>query len=178
MVHTVVPPYPVQFNGDEWNVHLFSAKPVYICTSHMCVSNFMMNVFNQPYSRSIGYNALRRLQWLSFFFFFLCCSTRSMKPPERLEFLGVLLVFLCTGFSAELAFKVDSEWQTWKEKHDRDYENEIHELERYVIWKSNKAYIDAHNELEEEFGYRLALNQFADMVSRIYMFLVQFFFST
>ena len=99
-----------------------------------------------------------------------------MKPPERLEFLGVLLVFLCTGFSAELVFKVDSEWQTWKEKHDRDYENEIHELERYVIWKSNKAYIDAHNELEEEFGYRLALNQFADMVSRIYMFLVQFFF--
>lgn len=66
----------------------------------------------------------------------------------------------------QLGFKLDSEWMQWKNEHLREYESDTHELERYVIWKSNKAYVDVHNELKDEFGYFLALNQFGDLVSK------------
>ena len=40
------------------------------------------------------------------------------------------------------------------------------ELEKHIVWLSNKKYIDEHNANSEKFGYRLAMNQFGDMVSR------------
>ena len=77
----------------------------------------------------------------------------------------VSLAIVSTGVSVELGFKGDGEWLSWKKQHSRVYETDIHELEKYVTWKSNKAYIDAHNELKDEFGYILTLNQFGDLVS-------------
>ncbi len=77
-----------------------------------------------------------------------------------------LVYLFCTAVSVEAELETDSEWLVWKKGHNREYESDIHELERYVTWKSNKAYIDAHNELVDEFGYNLALNQFGDLVSK------------
>ena len=67
--------------------------------------------------------------------------------------------------AVEFTFKQDSNWLSWKQKHDKNYESDIHELEKYVTWISNNALIEAHNELESEFGYTLAMNKFGDMVS-------------
>ena len=58
-----------------------------------------------------------------------------------------------------------TEWLSWKKRHGRRYPNGKRELERFAVWKSNKVYIDYHNAFEETFGYRLAMNQFGDVVS-------------
>ena len=39
------------------------------------------------------------------------------------------------------------------------------ELERHIIWLSNKKYIEEHNANTDKFGYTLSLNQFGDLVS-------------
>ncbi len=87
-----------------------------------------------------------------------------MKLSNILCFL-VKLAIISIGVSVELGLKGDKEWLSWKKQHLRNYESDIHELEKYVTWKSNKAYINAHNELKDEFGYYLSLNQFGDLVS-------------
>ena len=38
------------------------------------------------------------------------------------------------------------------------------EVERHAVWLENKKYIENHNNNEEERGFTLALNQFADQV--------------
>ena len=77
----------------------------------------------------------------------------------------ILCIFLPRGcVCVELAFKTDREWLKFKENYSRSYESVVHELERYVTWKSNLAFIGAHNELKDEFGYTLAMNQYGDMV--------------
>lgn len=87
-------------------------------------------------------------------------------------FYYVLVELVGVALSVELAFKADSEWLSWKKEHSKAYETDIHELERYVTWKSNKEYIDTHNELKDQFGYHLALNQFGDLVINHIMQLV------
>ena len=34
-----------------------------------------------------------------------------------------------------------------------------------MIWEANKNYVDNHNQNAEVFGFTLAMNEFADMVS-------------
>ena len=85
-------------------------------------------------------------------------------------FIAVLLIFeLKAGYAyvaadENLAFKYDPLWMTWKQVHDKSYDSDIHELEKYVTWVSNHALIETHNQLESRFGYSLAMNQFGDMV--------------
>lgn len=88
---------------------------------------------------------------------------------------GFLACLLCIFLPrccicVELAFKTDREWLKWKEDYSRSYESVVHELERYVTWKSNRAFIGAHNELKDEFGYTLAMNQYGDMSSSEYYY--------
>lgn len=86
---------------------------------------------------------------------------------KLLSFIFFCLIAVKGSYAVELAFKQDSEWLTWKQKHDKSYESDIHELEKYVTWISNRALIEAHNQLKSDFGYRLAINQFGDLVSSI-----------
>lgn len=82
-------------------------------------------------------------------------------------------IILCALFAlvqantVDLSFKYDSKWLSWKQEHDKAYESDIHELEKYVTWVSNNAMIEAHNKLESDFGYTLGMNQFGDMVSHM-----------
>ena len=76
------------------------------------------------------------------------CSLAHGKPPR-----------------SHLAFQTDYEWLSWKRQHDRAYEEDLLELERYIIWQSNQALIYAHNQYASTFGYTLELNKFADLVS-------------
>ena len=38
------------------------------------------------------------------------------------------------------------------------------ELEKHITWLANKKYIEEHNVNADLFGYKLAMNQFGDMV--------------
>ena len=58
----------------------------------------------------------------------------------------------------------DHEWSNWMQKHMKYYASDNEELERYVTWRTNKAYVEYHNALAQDFGYSLALNTFGDVV--------------
>lgn len=62
------------------------------------------------------------------------------------------------------------EWRLWKSQHSRSYESEIEELNRHLVWLSNKKFIELHNANSHVFGFTLAMNHFGDLVSIIYLF--------
>lgn len=72
--------------------------------------------------------------------------------------------FIGSPNGVDFSYRYDSEWLGWKAKHEKSYESNIHELEKYVTWISNSALIEAHNKLSSDFGYTLAMNQFGDLV--------------
>ena len=60
---------------------------------------------------------------------------------------------------------LSAEWHAWKSVHSKIYRSPREELERHVLWQSNKKFIEAHNIYNETFGYTLAMNEFGDLVS-------------
>lgn len=61
--------------------------------------------------------------------------------------------------------QLPEEWHAWKALHDKSYKSQREELSKHVVWKANKKFIEAHNALNQTFGYILEVNQFSDMVS-------------
>lgn len=57
------------------------------------------------------------------------------------------------------------QWSTWRRVHNKSYSTPSEALEKYVVWRSNAAYIDYHNSYAEVLGFTLAMNRFGDMVS-------------
>lgn len=55
-------------------------------------------------------------------------------------------------------------WASWRSQHNRSYLSSQEELERYVVWRSNTAYIQSHNSYADKFGFTLAMNVYGDMV--------------
>ena len=94
------------------------------------------------------------------------CSAES-KMRKAVIFFGLLLLLhspVCVQSKRALEYKTDADWLQWKRRHEKSYDDNLTELERYVTWLSNRALVEGHNTLGKEFGYTLALNQFADMV--------------
>ena len=77
-------------------------------------------------------------------FYVACCLSKSI-PPTSSQF--------------------PEQWQAWKSVHGKNYTSQLEELDRHLVWLSNKKYIESHNVFSHVFGYTLKLNQFADMVS-------------
>ena len=50
------------------------------------------------------------------------------------------------------------------QEHGKQYLSAEEELQRQVIWESNKKYVDNHNEHADVFGFTLEMNEFADLV--------------
>lgn len=71
------------------------------------------------------------------------------------------VVMLC---AAKLHFEFVEEWRLWKTHHGKSYGTDMEELERHLVWLSNKKYIEAHNTNSDVFGYTLAMNGFGDIV--------------
>ena len=67
--------------------------------------------------------------------------------------------------SCEVQFQHPEEWQLWKTQHKKSYGSQREELERHLVWLSNREYIDAHNANSDVFGFSLAMNHFGDTVS-------------
>ena len=64
--------------------------------------------------------------------------------------------------------ELHEEWFSWKAQHRRKYSTSVQDLERYVVWRSNKAYINYHNSFASNFGFYLSMNKFGDMVRFLY----------
>jgi hypothetical protein len=60
--------------------------------------------------------------------------------------------------------QLQAEWSFWKSTHRKKYSTSVQDLERYVVWRSNKAYINYHNSFASNFGFYLSMNKFGDMV--------------
>ena len=101
------------------------------------------------------------------------------------------LVFLLAVVAlATAAFEFTEEWEIWKKvcypkiftqsvcsclvhaklysiftkTQGKSYASDREELQRRIIWEANKRYVDNHNEFADEFGFTLAMNEFADLV--------------
>ncbi len=61
-------------------------------------------------------------------------------------------------------FAFVEEWQLWKSAHSKQYLSQKEELEKHLVWLSNREYILGHNANADIFGYSLELNHFGDMV--------------
>ena len=55
-------------------------------------------------------------------------------------------------------------WATWRETHSKRYSSSSESLARYVVWRSNIAYIESHNSYADSFGFTLAMNGYGDLV--------------
>ena len=49
------------------------------------------------------------------------------------------------------------------QEHSKEYSTDLEELHRHVIWQSAKKYVEVHNTHADVFGFRLAMNKFADL---------------
>lgn len=86
--------------------------------------------------------------------------------------LGLQLVFIlaCSVTSESLSDpagrEFSEEWHLWKAEHEKSYKDENEEVERHMVWMSNKKYIEQHNKHADELGFTLKMNKFGDLVSR------------
>ncbi len=82
-----------------------------------------------------------------------------------------LVLLSLVGLAASRAhYELLEEWNLWKDQYGRSYGSEQEDLERHIVWLSNKKYIEQHNTNAHIFGFTLAMNHFGDMVSKRSMF--------
>ena len=77
-----------------------------------------------------------------------------------------LLLVLALVALAAAEFEYTQEFQDWKVKYNKVYETKETELERQIIWESNKKFVENHNANSDKFDFTVAMNEFADLVSK------------
>ncbi len=80
----------------------------------------------------------------------------------------------CASSNLQPRFQYLEEWNAWKSTHGKSYESERDEVEKHIVWMSNKEYIDQHNANSHIFGFNLDLNHLGDMVSAMVVVVVDF----
>lgn len=82
-----------------------------------------------------------------------------------------LALSLSVATFLEPRYQFVEEWHLWKSQHSKSYVSEREELERHLVWLSNREYILQHNANYREgvLGFKLALNRFADLVINHYI---------
>ncbi len=81
--------------------------------------------------------------------------------------MKLLLILSLVGLACAKGiprFAFVEEWQLWKSAHSKQYVNQKEELERHLVWLSNREYILGHNANADVFGFTLKMNHFGDMV--------------
>ncbi len=90
---------------------------------------------------------------------------------QQVELMKFLVLLSLIGLAASRAhYELLEEWNLWKDQYGRSYGSEEEDLERHIVWLSNKKYIEQHNANDHIFGYTLAMNHFGDMVSFVLPF--------
>ena len=74
------------------------------------------------------------------------------------------IVVVATLATAQINLRHSEEWHVWKSQHGKNYNSQREELERHLVWLSNREYINAHNKNAHIFGFTLAMNHFGDIV--------------
>ena len=96
----------------------------------------------------------------------------SLHTERDREVLGMkvpaVLVCVCAVALAEVQFQHPEEWQLWQTQHKKSYGSQREELERHLVWLSNREYINAHNKNAHILGFTLAMNHLGDIVSTLY----------
>ena len=80
--------------------------------------------------------------------------------------LAIVLSVLAPALAeSDVQYQHHQEWQLWKTEHGKSYESQKEELERHLVWLSNREYINAHNKNAHILGFTLAMNHLGDIVS-------------
>ena len=58
---------------------------------------------------------------------------------------------------------LDDEWELWKIKYNKEYEDEAAESVRRLVWQDSWRFVQQHN--SEGLSYEVEMNEFADLVS-------------
>ena len=89
-----------------------------------------------------------------------------MKTVSLLS-LALFALLAVTAAVARVQLSFAEEWQMWKSQHGKSYGSEREELERHLVWRANREYINGHNQNAHIFGFTLAMNHLGDIVSVI-----------
>ena len=93
-------------------------------------------------------------------YFSLVVIVNYYCPVTKLKLKGWGCTLL-QRFVAELKFNVCIPMQV----HNKQYRDEVEELNQLGIWQENKAYVEAHNAAAELHGFTLELNKFSDLTN-------------
>lgn len=101
-------------------------------------------------------------------------STSEFSSPRKFPFMQCLTM-TCTVFvllslllAATAAFQYADEWNQWKAKYGKAYHDKRVEHRRQMIFESNMDFIEQHNARADQHGFKLAMNEFGDLVSYIH----------
>ena len=72
-------------------------------------------------------------------------------------------VLLTTIIAVVFSATLDDEWELWKIKYNKQYEDEAVESVRRIVWENNWRFVQQHN--SEGHSYEVEMNEFADLVS-------------
>merc|ERR1712168_952658 len=94
-------------------------------------------------------------------------TSEVYRPPRgtyTVKMLRASLLLCLVGLAfAQFDSSLDSYWETFKRRHNKQYEETVEKIRR-VIWEKNLALIRQHN-LEADLGmhtYTLGINEYAD----------------
>ena len=80
----------------------------------------------------------------------------------------VVLLISLAAVHVVSAFQYTEEWEAWKKEYGRSYESADIELRRQIIWESNMMFVNEHSAHADEFGFTVEMNDFADLVSKLF----------
>ena len=78
------------------------------------------------------------------------------------QMLLLLLTELCGAVTVNYQFP--EQWEAWKTQHGKSYSSQLEDLDRHLVWLSNKKFIESHNANEDYFGFALGMNSLGDLV--------------
>ena len=90
---------------------------------------------------------------------------------------AIIICLVLAIASCEVQYQHPEEWHLWKTEHGKSYESQREELERHLVWLSNREYINAHNKNAHILGFTLAMNHLGDIVSLCILHMPHYFLS-
>lgn len=77
-----------------------------------------------------------------------------------------VLVEAARGVPRPPVYEAIQEWERWKATHEKSYGSNLEELEKHIVWHSNRAFVKQHNVNAEMgvYSYQVKLNHLGDLV--------------
>lgn len=90
-----------------------------------------------------------------------------MRLCRNIICASILSLVQCSeGAPHHPVYEAVQEWEVWKATHSKRYDSMLEELEKHIVWHSNRAFIDQHN-MNTKLGvysYLVKLNHLGDLV--------------